>query len=234
MNQTRLKIALLGTVVAVVLAASASESKACAWGRWGCAPSWGGCYSVCDPCYGGCYGGYYGGWRAYRAYRWCAPAVSCCYTPVVTVGCWDSCWTPDCCGTLGASAAPSMPTPAPTPAPKTPAPPAVGPGMPPAPAPGGTTQIDSPTDTSTILTIWVPADAKVTINGLPTRSLGSKRQYVSFGLKPGFSYKYEIKAQIVRDGQMVEDTRTVSLNAGQRGGVAFGFNSPTSGLAANN
>jgi hypothetical protein len=56
---------------------------------------------------------------------------------------------------------------------------------------------------------------------------------VSFGLKPGFSYKYEVRAQIVRDGQLVEEARTVSLTAGQRFAVAFGFNKPAESVAAN-
>ena len=72
--------------------------------------------------------------------------------------------------------------------------------------------------------VWVPYDAKVTINGLATRSVGSRRQFVSYGLKPGFSYKYEIHAEVVRDGKLVEDTRTVTLTAGETIAVAFGFN----------
>jgi hypothetical protein len=56
---------------------------------------------------------------------------------------------------------------------------------------------------------------------------------VSFGLKPGFSYKYEVRAEIVRDGQLVEEARTVSLTAGERSAVAFGFNKPAESVAAN-
>jgi uncharacterized protein (TIGR03000 family) len=79
-------------------------------------------------------------------------------------------------------------------------------------------------DESGVLTVWVPYDAKVTVNGLQTRSIGSRRQFVSYGLKPGLSYKYEVKAQIVRNGQVLEDTRTVTLTAGEITAVAFGFN----------
>ena len=64
-------------------------------------------------------------------------------------------------------------------------------------------------DESGVLTVWVPYDAKVTVNGLETRSTGSRRQFVSYGLKPGFSYKYEVQAEVVRNGQVQEDTRTV-------------------------
>ena len=53
-----------------------------------------------------------------------------------------------------------------------------------------------------MLTVWVPYDAKVTVNGLETHSTGSRRQFVSFGLKPGLSYKYVVKAQVVREGQV--------------------------------
>jgi uncharacterized protein (TIGR03000 family) len=89
--------------------------------------------------------------------------------------------------------------------------------------PGGNTSAPLP-ENSGLLTISVPYEAKVTINGIPTRSTGSKRQFVSHGLQPGFSYKYEVRASIVRDGQIVEDSRIVYLSAGERGNVAFGFN----------
>jgi uncharacterized protein (TIGR03000 family) len=107
-----------------------------------------------------------------------------------------------------------MPTPA---DPATPPPPA--PAEPAAPKTTGTSSAESG-----FLTIWVPYDAKVTVNGMETKSKGSRRQFVSFGLKPGFSYKYEVKAQVIRDGQVQEDTRTVILTAGEISAVAFGFN----------
>lgn len=75
-----------------------------------------------------------------------------------------------------------------------------------------------------MVTVWVPYDAKVSVNGLATHSTGSRRQFVSYGLKPGFSYKYEIRAEVVRDGKTQEDARTVVLTAGMNTAVAFGFN----------
>jgi uncharacterized protein (TIGR03000 family) len=84
-----------------------------------------------------------------------------------------------------------------------------------------------------MLTIWVPYDAKVTINGMPTKSTGSRRTFVSYDLKEGFSYKYEVKAEIVHEGKIVEDTKTVVLTAGGNSALAFGFNiAPAEGLAA--
>ncbi len=80
---------------------------------------------------------------------------------------------------------------------------------------------------SGLLTVWVPYDAKVTVNGLVTKSTGSRRRFVSYGLKPGFTYTYVVRAEIVRDGRVIEDSRTITLTTGQRTAVAFGFNTIT-------
>ncbi len=89
-------------------------------------------------------------------------------------------------------------------------------------------------ENSGLLTIWVPYDAKLTINGLVTQSKGSQRRYVSYGLKPGYNYKYEIRAEVVRDGKRIESVRKVILTASDRKSVAFGFNPEmVEGLVAN-
>jgi uncharacterized protein (TIGR03000 family) len=88
-------------------------------------------------------------------------------------------------------------------------------------------------ENSALLTIWVPADAKVLVNGQPTRTTGSRREYVSHGLTPGLTYKYEICAQIIRDGKLLEESKVVLLTAGAMEGVAFGFNAaPPVGVAS--
>ncbi len=88
-------------------------------------------------------------------------------------------------------------------------------------------------DNSGLLTIWVPFDAKVYVNGVATESQGSRREYVSHGLAPGFVYRYEIRATAVRNGQLLEERRTVMLSAGGAEGVAFGFNiAPVEGLVS--
>jgi uncharacterized protein (TIGR03000 family) len=83
-----------------------------------------------------------------------------------------------------------------------------------------------------LLTVWVPAQAKVTVNGLLTKSTGSRRRYVSHGLKPGYSYKYEIKAETVQNGRVLEQTKTVYLTAGASEGLAFGFPASAAGSLA--
>jgi uncharacterized protein (TIGR03000 family) len=87
--------------------------------------------------------------------------------------------------------------------------------------------------TSGVIGVWVPADARVIINGLETRSTGRHREYVSYGFKPGAVYKYEVRAQIARDGRLIESTRTVYLTAGAHQRVAFHFDAkPEEAIAA--
>jgi uncharacterized protein (TIGR03000 family) len=184
----------------------------------------------------GCYTPY----SCYRSYS-CYPtySYSCCGTVPTTSCCGDA--IP---GTPGMVPVPNQPTPAQKPvieAPK--APDAPGIELPPdlntpavpntvAPPAPGSTSTATP-ETSGVITVWVPFDAKVTINGMATKSTGSRRQFVSYDLKEGFSYKYEIKAEVVRDGKIVEDVKTAILTAGQNASLAFGFNlTPAEGLAA--
>jgi len=71
------------------------------------------------------------------------------------------------------------------------------------------------------------------INGLETKSTGTQREYISYGLKPGHAYKYEIRAQIVRDGRQIEDARTVYLSVGAHEQVAFSLDPrPREAIAA--
>jgi uncharacterized protein (TIGR03000 family) len=79
-------------------------------------------------------------------------------------------------------------------------------------------------ENSALLTVYVPYRAKVTLNGLETRSKGSRRRYVACGLKPGLNYKYVIEARLVREGQIIEDSKTVVVSAGIDGAAAFAFN----------
>lgn len=199
------------------------------------------CATLCDPCVG--YTPYNSGYW-YLGYRpgplrrlllghcrwyWggdcfgCADA--CCPTESPCADCAPGCPS---CGPGPVIRTTPAPTNAPVltqPAPVQPAPapgvPAPAPGVP-APALPDSTYAEP--GNSGLLTIWVPSDAKVTVNGMLTKSTGSRRQFVSYGLQPGMSYKYEICAEIIRDGKSVVENRTVILQGGSRSSVAFGFN----------
>lgn len=263
MNRPSWKSLVFGMVVVAALFTVVGQVNAGWWhggccGVYGPFPY----YTAWDSCCGGgdwYYG--YRPWRGGCRTRcgW----YSACYYPTYSCCGGYSTWgvTSGCCGdtvygtgTLsvpGMVTAPGQPTPAAKkpviPAPNPPTPdtttPAPGTATPDVPGPTVTPNIENPTpgvpttivtpDSSGILTVWVPADAKVIINGMATKSTGSRRQFVSYDLKSGFSYKYEVRAEVVRDGKIVEDTKTVVLTAGANAGLAFGFNIvPTEGLVA--
>ncbi|MCC6125208.1 MAG: TIGR03000 domain-containing protein [Pirellulales bacterium] len=258
MNRSRWKCLVLGVVIVAGLLAVADQANAWWYGCCG-TPAYRSYayYAVSDGCCDGnwylgvrpgpirrlVFGPYrwYGGW--YGSYGCCYPTYSCCYP------------TYSCCGDTvygevqGTVTTPAQPTPAqPTPAKKpvieapTPAVPGepATPTMPPSPPLPGTEPSTPGTPTTEVipgnsgmLTVWVPFDAKVSINGMATKSTGSRRQFVSYNLKEGMSYKYEVKAEVVLEGKIVEDTKTVVLTAGSENAVAFGFNiAPAEGLVA--
>ncbi len=245
MDRPNWKYVLVIALAAVVVFSAVPRADAQWWGAyprgWGygyasccyapCAPTWS-CYSPCSYSYG-CYLG----WRPgpvrrllFGSYRWYCG------------GCWTDCcstaWACDPCCTEGSTSTPTVaPGQTPTPAKKPMIEPTMPmePGVPAAPAPAEPAPLktsDATAEESGVLTVWVPYDAKVTVNGLETRSTGSRRQFISYGLKPGFEYKYEVRAQVVRNGQIEEDVRTVTLTAGQITAVAFGFNVGTEQLAS--
>lgn len=87
------------------------------------------------------------------------------------------------------------------------------------PAPAATEQTSAATEAT--LTVNVPGDARVFVNGVQTKSVGSERSYVSRGLQSGLNYTYEVRAEVERNGKLVEETKMVSLTAGRTARVAF-------------
>jgi uncharacterized protein (TIGR03000 family) len=103
-----------------------------------------------------------------------------------------------------------------------------------APKVDGTPGPDSTTlkaRTSAVLAVDVPADAKVFVNGKATTSTGTHRVYASYGLKSGYAYNYEVKVELVRDGQTLTETKHVRLIAGDNQQLAFDFNKTDAQLA---
>jgi len=257
------KLVVAGVVAVAALVCTATQAEATWWGCYPAVSCcYTPCYATCyTPCYTTCYtsccdpcGGWYLGYRPgpirrllFGPYRW--------YYGSGLSGCWTACCDPCCETTVDAcdaavstGVATQQPTPAPAqteveaakpapaPAPPVATPPTVEPPAsletpaPPVAPPSTMTPVNQ---TSGLLTIWVPATAKVYINGLETKSTGSRRRYVSYGLDPSLTYKYEVRVELVRDGRIAEETQTVYLTAGESQGLAFGFNrQPVNGLAS--
>ena len=71
------------------------------------------------------------------------------------------------------------------------------------------------------ITITVPSDAQVSIDGTATVSTETTRTFESPILMAGKSYTYTFQAEFVRDGQTVVVTREVKVQAGSEISVSF-------------
>lgn len=71
------------------------------------------------------------------------------------------------------------------------------------------------------LTVTVPQDASVQVNGNPTTSTGVQRTYVSRGVVSGNRYKYDIRAEFDQDGTRQVENRVVYARAGEHSEVRF-------------
>jgi len=96
----------------------------------------------------------------------------------------------------------------------------------PAPIEGGTLELPPATDSAShrsaaTLAVNVPEAAKIYVNGKLTRSTGAQRQYISRGLTLGQRYTYEVRAELERDGETIEETKFVHLRAGETSELAF-------------
>jgi len=67
-----------------------------------------------------------------------------------------------------------------------------------------------------IVTVNVPADAKVMIDGNNTISTSSVRHYATPNLAPGTVHYYTFAAEVVRDGKVFSTTEKVAVEAGAK------------------
>ncbi len=78
------------------------------------------------------------------------------------------------------------------------------------------------TDTDVMLSIHVPPEAIVRINGVPTTQHGPRREFISSDLTPGRTYTFVVTAQWTEPNrQAVELQRTLSVQGGERRYVYF-------------
>jgi uncharacterized protein (TIGR03000 family) len=73
------------------------------------------------------------------------------------------------------------------------------------------------------ITVHLPADANLTIDGQPTRSTSGTRTFVSPPLEPGKTYTYTLRAEINRDGQPRDVKKTINVQAGRPTDVTLDF-----------
>lgn len=78
-----------------------------------------------------------------------------------------------------------------------------------------------PMRNSALLTVKVPAEAKVFVNDRLTTSTGIDREYISRDLQPGAGYSYTVRAEYERDGKPVSEEKSIRLTAGQTAALSF-------------
>lgn len=74
-----------------------------------------------------------------------------------------------------------------------------------------------------ILTLDVPAEAKVFINDKLTTTEGTRRSYASRNLDHGQEYRYRVKVVTQVEGQEVVKSRVIKMRGGETNLVAFNF-----------
>ena len=171
----------------------------CHGGGWHGGHGWSGCYGGCYGCYGGygwssCYGCYgcYGGYSG-SGYG--------CY------GCYSAWGCHGCYG--GYPVMPAMPE-APIYKDKdkdTLPPPYKGAG--------------NEESVRASLTVELPADAKLFVDGQPMKTTAATRRFVTPPLARGQAYFYDLRAEVVRDGQTVTLSRRVVVQPGQEARASF-------------
>jgi len=81
----------------------------------------------------------------------------------------------------------------------------------------GDTDISAPAT----LTVTLPADAKLTVDGTPTKSTSAVRSFVTPDLNPGKTYSYVLKAEYPKDDKMVTEEMVVKVQAGKETKISF-------------
>jgi len=73
------------------------------------------------------------------------------------------------------------------------------------------------------IVVNIPADAKLTIDENPTRSTETVRRFVTPALETGKDYYYNVKAELVVDGQTQTATKRILVRAGEESQVNIEF-----------
>jgi uncharacterized protein (TIGR03000 family) len=72
------------------------------------------------------------------------------------------------------------------------------------------------------LTLTVPEDSIVYLCNQPMTISGPVREYVIPGLQPGHEYRYPVRVEVKRGGQLYRATAEPRIQSGQQLALAFG------------
>jgi uncharacterized protein (TIGR03000 family) len=168
------------------------------YGGWGgCYGGWGGCYGGCYG-WGGCYGGGYGGcWGGYGGWGYgMGYGVGGYGVGGSGMGAYGGTVVPD--GTTTTPQGEKIKT---------------------KPTPDKDKDTMAPSRAKLI--VELPPDAKLYIDDLPMKTTSEVRSFNTPVLERGQSYYYMVRAEVIRDGKPVTQTRRVIVRAGQTARANF-------------
>ena len=79
----------------------------------------------------------------------------------------------------------------------------------------------TPLRSTALVSVWVPANAELRFDGVPTDERGPYRRFTTPTLIPGREYAYTVTATWTENGRQVTQTRQVPIRAGDRLVVDF-------------
>jgi uncharacterized protein (TIGR03000 family) len=79
------------------------------------------------------------------------------------------------------------------------------------------------------IVVHLPAEATLTVDGQPTNSRSGTRVFQSPPLEPGKTYTYTLRAEVNRDGRLLNDKQTIEIRAGQRTEVTLNLANASQG-----
>jgi uncharacterized protein (TIGR03000 family) len=75
---------------------------------------------------------------------------------------------------------------------------------------------------SATIIVHLPGDAKLTIDGAPTRSTSAERSFITPPLEVGKTFSYTLQAQFVRGDQTISVTKEIAVRAGENAFISLG------------
>jgi uncharacterized protein (TIGR03000 family) len=76
-------------------------------------------------------------------------------------------------------------------------------------------RLQIPTTNTARLIVEMPANAKLYVDDQPMKTSSTRRVFRTPTLEPGQAYYYMVRAEVVRDGKTLEQTKKVVLRAGE-------------------
>lgn len=180
------------SVILATMLTTTTATPSWGWGCWGCkgcgcSCSCYGCWG-CHGCWGGCHGCWgcscYGGWGCYGCHGGCYGCYGSCY------GCYGGyahsygCYACTGCGAVIVKPAVLVP------------------------------KMEKTSADSAKVEVQMPDDAVLYIDGQRTPLTSTSRVFATPTLAPNQNYYYTLKAEALRDGKVVEETRRVVVRAG--------------------